>query len=49
MGAVLKPSAATHELLQHKGQAVVFEDIEDYHARIDEPELEVSKDSILVL
>jgi L-arabonate dehydrase len=48
-GAVLKPSAATHELLQHKGQAVVFEDIEDYHARIDEPGLEVSKDSILVL
>jgi dihydroxy-acid dehydratase len=48
-GAVLKPTAATHELMQHKGQAVVFENIEDYHARIDDPELPVTKDSILVL
>jgi dihydroxy-acid dehydratase len=48
-GAVLKPSAATPELLQHRGEAVVFENIEDYHARIDDPELPVTKDSILVL
>jgi L-arabonate dehydrase len=48
-GAVLKPTAATPELMQHKGQAVVFENIEDYHARIDEPGLPVTKDSILVL
>jgi dihydroxy-acid dehydratase len=48
-GAVLKPTAATPALMQHKGQAVVFESIEDYHARIDDPALEVTKDSILVL
>jgi dihydroxy-acid dehydratase len=48
-GAVLKPTAATPELMQHKGQAVVFENIEDYHARIDDPDLPVTKDSILVL
>ncbi|HLO79403.1 MAG TPA: IlvD/Edd family dehydratase [Chitinophagaceae bacterium] len=48
-GAVLKPTAATPELMQHKGQAVVFENIEDYHARIDDPALPVTKDSILVL
>ena len=48
-GAVLKPTAATPELMQHKGQAVVFENIEDYHARIDDPLLHVTKDSVLVL
>jgi dihydroxy-acid dehydratase len=48
-GAVLKPSAATPELMQHKGQAVVFENIEDYHARIDDPALEVDANSVLVL
>lgn len=48
-GAVLKPTAATPELMQHKGQAVVFENIEDYHARIDDPALPVTKDSVLVL
>ncbi len=48
-GAVLKPSAASPELMQHKGQAVVFENIEDYHARIDDPALPVTKDSVLVL
>jgi dihydroxy-acid dehydratase len=37
-GAVLKPSAATPKLLKHKGRAVVFEDIDDLHARIDDPE-----------
>lgn len=48
-GAVMKPSAATPELLQHKGRAVVFEDIEDYKARINDPDLDVEKDDILVL
>jgi dihydroxy-acid dehydratase len=48
-GAILKPSAASPELLTHRGRAVVFEDIEDYHARIDDPGLEVDETSILVL
>ena len=48
-GAVIKPNAATPELLQHRGRAVVFEDIEDYHARINDPDLDVNKDSVLVL
>ena len=48
-GAVIKPSAAAPELLQHRGRAVVFEDIDDYHQRIDDPDLEVSADSVLVL
>lgn len=48
-GAVMKPSAASPELLRHEGEAVVFEDIEDYKARIDNPDLQVSADSILVL
>lgn len=48
-GAVLKPTAATPELMQHKGRAVVFENIEDYHARIDDVSLPVTKDSVLVL
>jgi dihydroxy-acid dehydratase len=48
-GAVLKPSAASPHLMKHKGQAVVFENIEDYHARIDDPDLSVTQDSILVL
>jgi dihydroxy-acid dehydratase len=48
-GAIIKPSAATPELLTHSGRAVVFESIEDYHARIDDPALEVDPTSILVL
>lgn len=48
-GAVMKPSAASPELLVHKGKAVVFEDIEDYKARINDPDLDVEKDDILVL
>jgi len=48
-GAVLKPSAATSHLLKHSGKAVVFENIEDYHARINDPDLEIDKDSIMVL
>ena len=43
-GAVLKPSAATPKLMKHKGRAVVFEDIDDLHARIDDPKLDVEPD-----
>jgi dihydroxy-acid dehydratase len=48
-GAVLKPSAASKELFKHRGKAVVFENIEDYHARIDSDELEVDENSVMVL
>src|SRR5881275_2155430 len=48
-GAVLKPSAATPELMKHSGRAVVFDNIEDFYARIDTPDLEVDERSILVL
>lgn len=48
-GAVVKPSAASPHLLKHTGKAVVFEDIEDYKARIDDPALEVNETSVLVL
>jgi dihydroxy-acid dehydratase/L-arabonate dehydrase len=48
-GAVLKPSAASAHLLKHRGQAVVFEDLEHYKARIADPDLAVTADSILVL
>lgn len=48
-GAVIKSSAASPDLLQHRGKAVVFENIEDYHDRIDDPQLEVDESSILVL
>lgn len=48
-GAILKPSAASQELLRHEGRAVVFEDIEDYKARIDDPHLPADERSILVL
>lgn len=48
-GAIIKPSAATQRLLKHQARAVVFEDYDDYHARIDDPNLDVDKDSILVL
>ncbi len=48
-GAVIKPSAASRDLMKHTGKAVVFDDIEDYKNRIDSPELEVDKTSVLVL
>ena len=49
LGAVIKPAAASKELLKHKGKALVFDSIEDFHARIDDPNLVVDKDSVLVL
>ncbi|MCB1446458.1 MAG: dihydroxy-acid dehydratase, partial [Rhizobiaceae bacterium] len=48
-GAVIKPSAATPELLRHEGPAYVFESIEDLKAKIDDPDLPVTPDTILVL
>jgi L-arabonate dehydrase len=48
-GAVLKPSAATPALMQHRGKAVVFEDFDHYKARIGDPDLDVDADSVLVL
>jgi len=48
-GAILKPSAASPELLKHTGRAVVFEDIEDYKARIDQDDLEIDASCIMVL
>jgi len=48
-GAVIKPAAASPELLSHRGPAVVFDSIEDLHARLDDPDLPVSADSVLVL
>jgi dihydroxyacid dehydratase/phosphogluconate dehydratase len=48
-GAIIKPAAASAELLTHRGPAVVFDTIEDLHARIDDPDLDVDADSVLVL
>jgi L-arabonate dehydrase len=48
-GAVLKPSAASPHLLKHRGRAVVFESIEHYHQRVDDPNLEVDETCVLVL
>ncbi len=48
-GAIIKPSAATPKLLRHKGRAVVFESIEDFHRRIDDPRLDIDENCIMVL
>ena len=48
-GAVIKPAAASADLLVHIGPAIVFESIEDFHARIDDPDLDVDENSVLVL
>jgi dihydroxy-acid dehydratase len=49
LGAVIKPAAASPALLKHSGPALVFESIEDFHARIDSDDLNVTADSVLVL
>ena len=49
LGAIIKPSAATPELLTHRGPALVFESVEDLHRRIDDPDLDVTKDTVLIL
>jgi dihydroxy-acid dehydratase len=48
-GAIIKPAAASPHLLRHRGRALVFDSIEDFHARIDDPELDVDADTVLVL
>jgi L-arabonate dehydrase len=48
-GAIIKPSAADPYLMQHTGRAIVFENIEDYKLRVDDPELPVDENSVLVL
>ena len=48
-GAIIKPSAASPELMNHRGRAVVFEDIEDYKTRIDDPDLDIDENCVMVL
>jgi len=48
-GAVIKPAAASPELLKHRGRAVVFETIEDFHARVDDPALDIDASCVMVL
>lgn len=48
-GAIIKPSAASEELLYHEGRAIVFDDIEDFKARIDDRDLDIDENSIMVL
>ena len=48
-GAIIKPSAATPKLMKHKGRAVVFEDIDEFHRRVDDPKLEIDETSVMVL
>ena len=48
-GAIIKPSAATPKLMKHKGRAVVFENIEDFHKRIDDPKLDIDESCVMVL
>jgi L-arabonate dehydrase len=48
-GAVIKPSAATPQLMVHRGRAVVFESIEDYHERVDDPDLDIDETCVMVL
>ena len=48
-GAIIKPSAATPQLMKHRGRAVVFENIEDFHRRIDDPKLAIDKNCVMVL
>ncbi|RKR73517.1 IlvD/Edd family dehydratase [Frondihabitans australicus] len=48
-GAIIKPAAASIHLLKHRGRAIVFDSIEDFRARIDDPDLDVDADSVLVL
>ncbi|MGH8889182.1 MAG: IlvD/Edd family dehydratase [Acidothermaceae bacterium] len=48
-GAIIKPAAASPQLLTHRGPAVVFDSVEDFHARIDSPDLDVDANSVLIL
>jgi L-arabonate dehydrase len=48
-GAIIKPSAASKNLMKHRGKAVVFESMDDYHQRIDNPDLDIDENSVIVL
>ena len=48
-GAIIKPAAASPQLLKHRGRAVVFDSIEDFRVRIDDPGLDIDADSVMVL
>jgi L-arabonate dehydrase len=48
-GAIIKPSAASKKLMKHRGRAVVFETMEDYHQRIDDPALDIDENCVIVL
>jgi dihydroxy-acid dehydratase len=48
-GAIIKPSAATPKLMKHKGRAVVFDDIDEFHRRIDDPKLDIDESCVMVL
>jgi dihydroxy-acid dehydratase len=48
-GAVIKPSAASPNLLRHQGRAVVFENVEECHARTDDESLDIDENSVMVL
>jgi dihydroxy-acid dehydratase len=48
-GAIIKPAAASPHLLQHRGKAIVFDSVEDFHLRVDDPDLDVTPDSVLIL
>ena len=48
-GAIIKPSAATPALMKHRGRAVVFDTIDDFHARIDDEDLDIDETCVMVL
>src|SRR5438067_3486469 len=48
-GAVVKPSAASAHLMKHRGRAIVFENIDDFHARVDDPNLDIDESCVMVL
>src|SRR5487761_2690810 len=48
-GAIIKPSAASPALMKHKGRAVVFDDIQEFHSRIDDPKLDIDENCVMVL
>ncbi len=48
-GAIIKPAAASPHLIRHRGRALVFDSIEDFHARVDDPDLDVDAETVLIL
>jgi L-arabonate dehydrase len=48
-GAIIKPSAASPHLMKHRGKAVVFDDIDDYKHKIDDPDLDIDENSVMIL